>query len=213
MSKIILPPLLNAIEAPDPYEAAIARIRQRNSGAGEVFWQYTKSYVELAIVLEPDVDQLRASEMVPLGLVALSDCLAVLLPPQVAVQFRSEQYVIVNGGAVGGVRAAMARPEKDSNIPNWLVLSLNVHLQWSEDDGDPGLHPDVTSMSEEGWEEPDHVEFVETYARHFLSWMAVWEDDGFAAVQRAWKFKAEDETEADMKSIAANIEMFESIER
>ncbi|VAV89441.1 hypothetical protein MNBD_ALPHA08-2535 [hydrothermal vent metagenome] len=210
MTDLQLPPLLNAIKVSKPFETSVDRVRERKSGAGDLFWANSQCQADFAVVLEPDVSRQSAVEMIPLVLVALADCLAALLPPQVAIQFRDNQHVIVNGGVAGGLNVAMAKQRQGSDIPDWLVLSIKLDLRRSDDAVDPGLAPDVTTLDEEGWEAPDLQELIETFARHFLSWMAAWDDEGFKPVARAWKLKAESEIEPDLNAISENVIMFES---
>jgi len=210
MADLILPPMLNAIEADKPFATAIKQVRNRQSGAGDLFWTPDKCVADFAIILEPEVDRKRSLEMLPLAMLALSDCLAILLPPQVAVQFRGSNQIAVNGGVAGGVTAGIAKTAGDKNTPDWLVLSIKIGLSRGDKQGDPGLEPDITTLDEEGWEDPDPNKFIETYARHFLSWMAAWSDDGFAPVVRAWKVKAEDRSEPDMDAVSNNISLYES---
>ena len=219
MANPIVPPLLKAIKTTDPTGDAIKNVRSQTAGAGNLFWAPGKSTADLAIVLEPEVDRLRALEMLPLAMVALSDCLAVLLPPQVAVQFRGSNDIIVNGGHAGSVKVALAKTSNDKmrpgspgshDGPDWLVLSIKIALTSPDKDIAPGVNPDVTSLDEEGWEQPDLNKFIETYARHFLSWMAAWNDQGFAPVARAWKFKAEDQKDPDLSQVSHTAAIYES---
>lgn len=210
MTDLILPPLLNAIETIEPFSTAVEQVRKRNAGAGDLFWTPSDILADFAIVLEPDVNYVRAAEMVPLALVALSDCLAVLLPPQVAVQFRDDHKVAINGGVAGGVDAAMSRKLENKEEPDWLVLSIKIAMRQPENAGDPGLQPEITTLDEEGWEAPDLQKLVETYARHFLSWMAAWDDNGFDQVSRAYEFKSESEVRLDLNTCLNKISMFES---
>lgn len=209
MNQPILPPLLNPQEAEKPYQSAIDGVRARSCGAGDVFWTLSRHQVEITIVLEPEVSSLRAAEMGPLAMVAAADSLAVLLPPQVAVQFRGGQQILVNAGVVGRIKTAMAAVEQDTQIPDWLVVSVKLGLRHDSNAGDPGLHPDVTALEEEGWDDPDGRKFIETFGRHFLSWMAIWNDDGFMPVSRAWRFKSESERDPDMAAIRKQIEFFD----
>ena len=206
----ILPPLLNAIEVSDnPNQNAIERVLSQKAGAGDFFWARSNTTANVAIVLEPEVGRARCLEMVPLTMVAVSDCLAVLLPPQVAIQFRDEKSVVINGGVVGYVEMAMAASFQN-NVPDWLVISVNLEMVWTQNDGDPGEHPEITVLSEEGWEDPNFEKFIETFARHFLSWMVNWSDDGFDAISRAWKFKAENQCVPDMTIINEQMKLFGS---
>jgi BirA family biotin operon repressor/biotin-[acetyl-CoA-carboxylase] ligase len=207
MDELILPPLLNAICCEQPFQTAIEQVRQRKAGAGDLFWSRDQAIANIAIVLEPEVTRDRVIEMLPLTLVALSDCLAVLLPPQVGVGFRDCFHLVVNGGVAGTIRAAISKIDSNTDIPDWLVLELKVGLERTDTDEEPGLQPDITTMDEEGWEDISLNKFIETFARHFLSWLVAWQDDGFGKIARAWKFKSEDKKDPDiMKFIKVTTE-------
>ena len=199
----VVPPLLNAIRASDPFDTALQNLTtgSAGTGAGDLFWSSDNKVTNLAIVLEPDVSKRQALEMIPLAMVALGDCLGVLVPPQVAVQFRSPLQIVVNGGVAGVVTAAIDGNDTKETSPDWLLLGVEVGLARADDAPDPGLTPDQTTLDEEGCEALGHIKFIETYARHFLSWMAIWQDEGFTSVARSWKFKAEDESDPDMELI------------
>ena len=211
MIEPVLPPLLNAVQSESPFESAIRKVQLREAGAGDLFWSKNQKRVKLAIILEPDVSADQAVEMLPLTLVALGDCLGVLVPPQVGVQFRPPLQVTVNAGKVGGVSAAMSMTENNAGIPDWLVVGIDVGLSRQNDDPEPGLDPDITTLDEEGCDDLDRNKFIETFARHFLSWMAVWNDDGFLRVARSWKFKAEDESDPIIELMLEIVVRHESI--
>ena len=210
MTAPIVPPLLAAIMAPEPFDAAIQAVRAGRAGAGDFFWSPDAEQASLAIVLEPEVDAGVAAQMAPLAMVALGDTLGVLTPPQVGVQFREPFEILVNAGVAGRARAAMARTGKAENVPDWLVIGVETGLARPAGAPEPGLEPDITTLDEEGCGGLSHITFIETFARHFLSWMAVWNDDGFAPVARSWKFRAEDECEPDMEKIRAAFVIYES---
>jgi len=205
MTGLNLPPLLNGVESPSPFDTAIFQVRQQKAGAGDLFWSPATDVAEFALILEPDVDHDKALEMVPLAMVALADCLAILLPPQVAIEFRDLQQLIVNGGIAGGIATAISKQQSD-----WLVIAIRVGLGRTESQSEPGEQPDITTLDEEGWEDLDRSKFVETFARHFLSWLAIWNDDGFAPIARAFRFKAEDKQDPDLKLADKNIARYES---
>lgn len=194
MTAPVLPPLLNSVQSETPFENAIKHVQLRKADAGDLFWSNCQKRVKFAIILEPEVSAEKAVEMLPLTLVALGDCLGVLVPPQVGVQFRPPLQATVNAGIVGGIEAAMAETVGNKDIPDWLVVGIEIGLSRNSDDLEPGLDPDITTLDEEGCEELDRNKFIETFARHFLSWMAIWNDDGFSSIARSWKFKAEDES-------------------
>ncbi len=211
MTRLALPPLLNGICVNNPFQTAVEQVRMRKAGAGDLFWSNEEDTAILAIVLEPEVPLSRAVEMVPLATVALSDCLAILLPPKVAVQFRDHHQIILNGGIVGGVRAAIAKTRTANEIPDWLIVEIAVVLRREDAEFEPGTRPDVTTLAEEGCEDCSLNRFIETFARHFLSWLAAWDSEGFAPVVRAWKVKDEDENDPDLQTVLREITLFESI--
>lgn len=208
--EISLPPLLNAICSPEPFQSAIKQVRARQAGAGDLFWADDTYTAKVAIVLEPEVAHHRVLEMLPLAQVALSDCLAVLLPPQVAVEFRDIGKLVVNGGVVGDIQAAVSATSAESEIPDWLVLAASVGLRRRSNEDEPGQQPDITTLDEEGWEETNLGQFIETFARHLLSWTVAWSDDGFDNVARAWKFKSEDKADPDLAKFKQALHVFES---
>ncbi len=209
-SELFLPPLLNAIMVEKPFQTAIDKTQARQAGAGDFFWAQDPSVSDFAIVLEPDVSFEKSLEIVPLALVALSDCLASILPPQVAVQFRDFQNVTINGGVAGSVNAAISKTQSRSDIPDWLIISINITLTRDNSISEPGSEPDITALGEEGWDVINQNTVLETYSRHFLSWLANWTDDGFDNVVRAWKFKAENEQKPDMDIFEQSITLYES---
>ena len=210
MDNPILPPLLNGTCTDEPFATAIERVRWRKSGAGDLFWSKREDIATLAIILEPEVSHTRSLEMLTLAMVALSDCLAVLLPPQVAVQFRNCNEITVNGGVAGNIKAAIAMTETETDIPDWIVLEITVGLIRRDGEPEPGTQPDITTLDEEGCEDCSLNRFIETFSRHFLSWLISWNDDGFTNVSRAWKFKAEDKSDPDLEAFQRIITNFES---
>ncbi len=210
MDNLILPPLLNAVISQQPFDQAIDQVRHRRAGAGDLFWSPDKLTSNMAIILEPEVAANQALEMVPLAMVALGDCLGVLVPPQVAVQFRYPLRVVVNAGVTGEISAAIAATGNDNDVPDWLVLGIKINLARADDAPDPGEQPDITTLDEEGCEDLTQTKFIETYARHFLSWIASWQDEGFLPIARSWKFKAEDQNDPDMAELRKAVAVYES---
>ncbi len=206
----LVPPLLSANQANDPFPDAIGLVRRRKAGAGDLFWFHDKARVQLAVVLEPDVSMVRALEMAPLTMVALCDCIGAVAPPQVGVQFRTPMIVTVNGGIVGSIDAAVSHSVTDNEVPDWLIIGLGVALKYGPDEQEPGMRPELTTLEEEGCGDLDGIRFIETFARHFLSWIATWNDEGFASIARSWKFRAEDQSEPDLNLIRNVIRVYES---
>lgn len=210
MDDMILSPLFKSICLEDPFEGAIDLVRKRQAEVGDLFWSPDNSTASLAIVLAPEVAFDRVVEMLPLSMVALGECLAEILPPQVSVRFRDLKTVIINDGVVGHVEAAVAKTKLISDVPDWLVIGVVVKLDHSGVEAEPGAQPDITALIEEGWDNVDRNKFIEIFSRHFQSWLAIWQDDGVGRLADGWKLKSEDESEPDMNRFSEIILQFES---
>ena len=190
------PPLLTghaAGKAGDPLLTAYTGIQEGKLGAGDIVWSRNLDRAVVAIILEPDVSLDAAVEMLPLSMVACGDCLGVLTPPQVSVTFHWPGTIKVNNGRVGGIRAAIDLAEDTpAQIPEWMIIETDIRLKHSERRFEPGQNPDITALSEEGCPDLTRTEFIESYSRHFLTWLNNWQEDGFKSVHDAWIFRTED---------------------
>lgn len=185
------PPLMNgvAVSAPDrPFAFAVDGARDGSLGAGHVVWARNTSVMDWAIVLEPDVPLGQALQMVPLALVAAGDCIGVLTPPQVGLMFRWPNMIHVNGGTAGHVQVVASTNDVDA-MPDWIVVNVHVRLRRSEQ-FEPGERPDITSLDEEGCPDLTRSSMIESYSRHFLTWLNTWTDDGFHPIHSAWLYRA-----------------------
>ena len=126
-------------------------------------------------------------------MVACGDCLGVLTPPKVGVTFHWPGTIRVNGGLIGGVRAAIdSVDETPERNPEWMILETSIRLKHTDRTFEPGQNPEITALSEEGCPELTRSEFIESFSRHFLTWLNHWNDDGFKPVHDAWLFRTED---------------------
>ena len=190
------PPLLTghaAGKAEAPLVAAYKGIQEGKFGAGDLVWSRNLDRAVVAIILEPDVSLDVAVEMIPVSMVACGDCLGVLTPPQVGVTFHWPGTIRVNNGRVGGVRAAIdigtGSPEQN---PDWMIIETDIRLKHSQRHFEPGQEPDITALTEEGCPDLTRTEFIESYSRHFLTWLNNWQEDGFKPVHDSWIFRTED---------------------
>ncbi len=188
------PPLLSGrrvLEGQAVREAAIAGVRGHELGAGDVLWADDPSRVELAIVLEPEVALATAIQMLPLTMCAVGDCIGVLAPPQVGVMFRWPGTLLVNGAAAGEVALDVVDCG-EREIPEWMVVAIALRFRHAPGAAEPGhIGADITALAEEGCEELTPAQLIESTARHFLTWLNIWQDDGFRAVHQSWLERVE----------------------
>lgn len=189
------PPLLtgHAVRGSESaFETACARAAGGELGAGDVVWSRNTALVDLAVILEPDVPQETAVQMLPLVMVALGDCIGALSPPQVGVTFTWPDIVRVNGAVAGAFRAAAGGPREAQSVAPWMVLGLTLRHMRGSKDPEPGLSPEITWLSEEGCGELTRTDIIESYSRHFLTWLNNWSEDGFKGVHESWVYRAEE---------------------
>ena len=184
-----LPPLFDLkplSPGEDPFDVASAAAQAGDAGAGDVFWSQRLDRIELAVVLEPDNPVRDSLMMLPLAMVAFGDALGAIGPPVLAVHFRWPDAVEVNGGFVGGFRIAMAEVANDDEVPDWLVVSFSIAVQMDLMDDAPGQRADETTLYDEGCGEITVDDLTESFARHFLTWINRWQEEGFEPVRLAW---------------------------
>jgi len=186
------PPLLSGHPldaAEDTFETACRRAAQGSLGAGDVLWSRDLFRVCLAIVLEPEIGMDRAVQMLPLAMAALGDCIGSLTPPQVGLTFIWPDVVCINGAPAGAFRAAAAASEAEEP-PAWMVIGFTLRHLRGPADPEPGETPDITWLGEEGGSELAPADIIDSYCRHFLTWLNHWEDDGFKPIHDSWMFRA-----------------------
>jgi len=175
--------------------AAKKGIADGSYGAGDVVLAPGLTVAAMAVVLEPEVDAQRAREMAPLAMVAIADALGSLLPPKVAIEHRWPGVVLLNGGEAARVSVEMSTADPDQ-VPDWLIIAIEVQLALDESAGEPGQNESVTCLAEEGGAEIMAENLLSTTAAHLLSWLDIWQSEGAEPVLRSWLFRARGRTEA-----------------
>ncbi|MBP2295533.1 biotin/lipoate--protein ligase family protein [Azospirillum rugosum] len=188
-----LPPVFHPqpVADRDPFDAAVAEAAAGGE-PGTLFWTPRRDRLEAAVVLAPDRPLADTRHAVAVTQVALADALEALGPPNLAIAFDLNSRILLNGAAVGEVAFAAPPGAAEDAVPDWAVVGVRVDVLGDPDDPDPGLHPDRTALREEGFGDMEAPRLLESFARHVLFWMNVWENDGFEPVRRAWQARALD---------------------
>lgn len=187
------PPLLTGhdVSGKDrPFVVACMRAAAGEIGAGDVVWSRNTQRLELAIVLEPEVAFERAVEMLPVAMVAAGDSIGALAPPQVGLTFTWPNILRLNGARAGEVHVAVAGDPAPEAVPRWMVVGFELRLVRQPSDPEPGEVPDITWLAEEGGGSLTRTDLIESYCRHFLTWVHDWEEEGFRAVHESWLYRA-----------------------
>jgi len=183
-----LPPLFrsHSLADGDPIATAM-RLAAEGEDPGTLVWARRRDRLDMAVVLGPDRPLSEARRVTAVALVALADAMEALGPPNLDIRYDGSDRVLVNGAVVGGVRLAASPGTAEDEVPGWAVVGAVVDVLGDPDDPDPGRHPDRTALREEGFGDVEAPDLLESFARHFLSWMDIWEDAGFEPVRRVWQ--------------------------
>jgi biotin-(acetyl-CoA carboxylase) ligase len=177
-----LPPAFHVVtlrEAGDAFGQA-CRLAPKE-GAGTIVWARRFDVVEFAVVLEPEEPLAAARRSLYTGLCALYDTLAVHAPPEKLIQFVWPDAILVDGGLVAGVRIGWPKKTDEKSPPAWLVFGAMVRTAIMGA-AEPGSRPQSAALEEEGFEELESGRLIETFARHLMVWVDVFQQDGFSPV-------------------------------
>lgn len=154
-------------------------------GAGTLVFVGRFDLAEFAVVLEPDEPLRTARRAFYAGCVALVDALAVHAPPEKPITFEWPDALHVDGGLVGGARLAWPTGAEEDAVPSWLVFGAMIRTV-SMAEGEPGLHPLGSALEQEGFDDLGSGRLVESFARHLMVAIDVWEEHGFAPLAKEY---------------------------
>jgi len=178
------PPLLTGVAAAAPFAEA-QRLATEGCDGGTLVWSLTADRLEAALVLAPEVPLAQAAAMLPLCGVGFANALGALSPPEVGVHLDWDGGVRVNGALAGALRMAASGADP-AGVPDWLAVGLSVRLIPLDPEA-PGATPDQTSLYDEGCAEVAPVTLLESWARHTLTWIHRWSEDGPAPLHAEWR--------------------------
>ena len=190
------PPLLTNHPVPrgnTPRDRALDALEAGTGAAGDFHWSAENRWLSFAVILEPDVPRARCYEMLPLLMVAFGDAAGALIPPEVSVTYSWPDRLLVNSGEVGRAGVHLPLSSGTDTAPDWMVLTLDVELKPETVDPNPGQTYHKTTLWEEGCGEISRVMWLNSVARHFLTWVNNWEDEGFKPVHDQFTGRLEDQ--------------------
>jgi Biotin/lipoate A/B protein ligase family len=188
----VLPPgftLVPLREAGDAFAHAVKMAPE--SGAATLVWVRRFDLVEFALVLEPDVPLQTARLAHYLCMNALADALSVHCPPERPILFGWPDALMYDHGLIGGGRLAWPEGCAETDVPEWLVFGAMVRASRRsplEDVRVAGGPAPLTgtAMDEEGFEDVDAVDLVESFSRHAMLGVSRWDSDGPKATVARW---------------------------
>jgi len=197
----LLPPILTPIPVVngiDVFAKAIAVAGK--SETGTVLYSENPEYVEVAIILSPEIPKIKCNQMLYIMMVASGDAIGALAPPEVAVTYAFPGFFFLNRGEAGLVKVEIAPSNDDQSIPDWMVVGLKLRLNNNIEINENEINADVTSLADEGGGYVSRTRAIESLSRHFLAWVSQWEDEGFKPVTEVWNKRREETKVVTLKS-------------
>ena len=197
----LLPPILTPIPVVkdvDVFAKAIAIAGK--SETGTVLYSENPEYVEVAIILSPEIPKIKCNQMLYIMMVASGDAIGALAPPEVAVTYAFPGFIFLNRGEAGLVKVEIAPSNDDQSIPDWMVVGLKLRLNNNIEINENEINADVTSLADEGGGYVSRTRAIESLSRHFLAWVSQWEDEGFKPVTEVWNKRREETKVVTLKS-------------
>jgi biotin-(acetyl-CoA carboxylase) ligase len=177
---------------------AHARTNAEQLGAGTFVFVGRFDLSEFAVVLEPDEPLSSARRAFYAGMSAVADAVASFAPPEVPIEFAWPDSIHVNAGLVGGGQLAWSDGPEDEP-PRWLVFGAMIRTV-SMNDGDPGLRPLSAALDEEGFDGVSSGQLAESFSRHLMTAIDIWQERGFEAVANSYLSRL-----APQKGVSRNI--------
>lgn len=169
-------------------EGTLVWVREQTAGLSRPgqSWESPPGNLYCALILRPDYPFATAMQLNYVAVVALGTMLAGMAALWTNLRYRWANDVLLNSAKVAAVTLDPAAA--DSDTLDWLVLGVAVNVtSHPEDTPFP-----ATNLIEEGCTDVSEIDVLESFSRHFLSWINRWAEEGFGPVRQAWLHRADD---------------------
>ncbi len=173
------------------------------TGAGTLVWVRRFDLIEFAVILEPDSPLKEARRAFIAGMAALADALATHCPPEKPLQFIFPDAIRFDGALLGGGRLGVPQDCGMDEVPEWLVFSAML-VGARAGIWEPGFAPDQTSLEDEGFDDVDASDIIESFARHLMNAFDTWHHKGFRTIADSYLERLPKERAADKRAIDTN---------
>jgi len=182
-----LPPLYRLVVAEDGQSPEVRARALAESGAdpATVVCADRADRLDCSILLHPGMTLGRARLVVYVGMLGLGDALGAVVPPGIDVTYRWLNVIEANMASVAQIGLHAPGRSPAAAEPPWMTLRAVVGLSGAID-ADPAAPAFETTIADEGGGAVTVVELLESFTRHFLTWMSRWQEDGFDPVRAMW---------------------------
>ena len=144
-------------------------------------WSSASGNLFLSLIVRPDCPLSAAAQFSFVAAVALGDAFGSVAPPMIEVTYKWPNDVLLNGRKAAGILLE-SKGDAQQNL-DWLVIGIGANVSSYP----PEARLPATSLHFEGCPTSvSAVDLLEAFARHMLSWINIWLDDGFGPVRHAW---------------------------
>lgn len=187
-----LPPLFDARPLPaneDPISHAKAAAEE-GVASGALFYCERPDRMEMALVLAPEESLREVLSVAYVLMLAIGDALGSTLPPQISVLHGWPDRINLNEAQAGAITLIAPDKTELESQPGWLIAGITLDVMGDPTDLNPGENLALTSLYEEGVADVQPNDIIEAFARHFLSWLHRWENEGISALAPFWTGRA-----------------------
>jgi len=186
-----LPPLyrLHTL-APDAELGSEARrLAREGADDGTLLWVPRDDALDCALILRPQDAVEQAVQVMYVAMLGLTEALGIVMPPMTEVTYTWPNQIDANYARVGTIEIDLPEEFVPGSVPDWLIVYAKVAIgplapeTWVQ-------NPGVTSLRDEGLADLTSSDLLETFARHLLSWLYRWHDEGFDPVRTMWLIHA-----------------------
>lgn len=182
-----LPPLyrLVPVDSGDDVAAEARRLAADGADPATMVCAERDDRLACAVILHPDAPLAEACLAVYVGALGLGDALGAVVPAGLDLTYHWPNRIAANVATV----AEIGIDAQDADPAEWMILTAGVAIR-SDGDAAPGFA--ATTLHDEGCVEVTVTALLESFARHFLTWVNRWQDDGFEPVRAMWLRHAPD---------------------
>jgi BirA family biotin operon repressor/biotin-[acetyl-CoA-carboxylase] ligase len=167
-------------------EGTLVWVKDQTAGRGRFDhqWFSEPGNLHCAIVLRPDEPMAVAEQINYVTAVSLATAIAGFVTPMTELRYRWPNDVLLNDLKVAGILLDPCAVNND-NV-ECLVLGINVNVKSHPKD----LDDRAANMHADGFSTSTDAELLESFSRHFLSWINRWAEEGFGPIGKAWTQRA-----------------------
>ena len=167
----------------DAEDGTLVWAQEQTAGRGRRgrSWTSPRGNLYVTVVLRPDCTVGEAAQLGFAAALGLVDALGHLMPPLTDVRLKWPNDVLVNERKAAGILLETVI-DSDGTF-RALLLGLGVNIADAPDDT---AFPATALHWESAGRGIGSEDLLEPWAKHFLTWVNRWVDDGFQPLRRQW---------------------------